>query len=397
MDKKSRMMLVLIVSIAFLVFLAFASTTKSVYADELSGPFMPGPDSVTPGDDGGNSPPNTFEGWVREYGVPSSPVSGVNVYLCGYLGPIYANETTDPSGYFKFDNHDTNMFTGGSLLILPNHEYFIEVNGYYDVVSGIDPAQSLGFQCDNPAWGQWSKNFTTDSTGYATTTVCLSRSAVVDVTSAALFSNTQYATLTYVLTQGHTVSHSLGFHLSAGLGVDTGYTTSETVEFSVAVTTLPNEKVHVSQRHYAASYWDSSGIYGNPPSIIYSGIAGKDKTWGIDRLTLSADYLDSNSLPPDSYVDHRIDPGGPITFSYSESGQYTWKTGTAFGISYMAFGMSLSLETTVSTYSTCTVSYTIQNTSGQRHRFRAYTCGATLNPSSTGGMELHVWDMGVST
>jgi hypothetical protein len=160
---------------------------------------------------------------------------------------------------------------------------------------------------------------------------------------------------------------------------------------------MPDQKINICLNHYAASYWDA-GLLGNPPGIAKSGLAGVDSNWGYGSNT-TEEYLNPNSLPDSNYKDHPIASGSPMTFYYSEAGQYTWKIGTVFGISYQAFGVTISLETTVSDYSSCSLSFTIYNTSGKRHMFRAYTCGHYLDDSTTpgngiGGVELHVWDMG---
>jgi hypothetical protein len=185
----------------------------------------------------------------------------------------------------------------------------------------------------------------------------------------------------------------------SGQSLETGYTIDETEEYNVEVVALPNVKVSIYREHYAASWWDASGSYGC--NLSYSGIAGAEPTWYISTELLTADYLDPNNLPDQNYKDSNLASGVPVTFHYSESGEYTWNTATPFAVSYLAFGVTVHLDTTVSIYASCRVSYEIYNTSGSSHKFRMYTCGGVLDPDTgggggTGGMELHVWDMGVT-
>jgi hypothetical protein len=261
----------LIALAVFLVFLWFASAAGSAYAAGSSEPQW----LWTGGDGGGGSPPppsDKIEGYVYQY-LTGTPVSNVTVYLAwtrfteGACGPYYYTVTpvrTSSSGYFEFTNSIVESY-GCAYGIWPSTTYYISVNGYYDPVDGyFDPlwcTTDLGVACDNPARGQWLGNVTTNSNGYAEETIALQSSAVVNVTEAALYSDTKYATLYYGTESDYQVEHSLSFSVE-GI-ISTGYTTSMNTTYSSQFWTAPDHAEIIYLPYYAASYLDANlGIGG---------------------------------------------------------------------------------------------------------------------------------------
>jgi len=361
---KDKVLLSLALAV-FIVFLWSVFMTEPVYANDP-------PDAmIWPGDGGGGSlPPQTIEGYVMGGGGPAP--AGLNVYL--YYGAMTFETTTDAYGHFEFE---------GSWID-PNAMFWITANGeLYD----------LGTWCDDASWNQWKGWIITDENGYAYETIPLGRSVIVEVPAAALFSNTKYATLSYGIETTSSFSHTLHFNV-AGSGIDTGYSTVTSAEYTFGVDALI--QAYVGKYHYAATYWDDM-----EPGVAKTGISGTLPEWDWGTFS-TEEYLDPNNLPEDSYKDFPIAYGTFKQAKYTETGSYTWSAslGADFAITYEAFSIPIELDTTVTTTSGATnwVSYLIDrrgdtNTTPELN-FRVYTSGAILDSDSEeGGMELHVWDM----
>jgi hypothetical protein len=364
--KVQREFMLLLALLTCLFFLWIVSSTKPAYADN-------GLQVLDPGDGGGGGPPppsNTIEGWVINRRDGSFAV-GLTVYL--YYGEYGFETTTDANGHFVFQG----------AYICPNWDFLFSLNG---------ERYSLGDSCDDARWGQWFGGIHTNDVGYGSRNIFLEPAAKVNVTAAALFSNSQYATLYYGRQTEHTFSHGLSFHVPI-LGISTGYTTSETVTYSVLFECAPNTAQHVYRTHYASTYYDE--IIGD---VVASGITDvvANCYWG-SRST--HEYLDSNSLPTNDWGDFTVAPGA-MEWEYRETGSHTWSAsdGVPFAIIYAAFSriINLDITVTVATGTTTWVRFRIENPTGHDLCFRAYTPGARPDPpdGELGGMELHVWQIG---
>jgi hypothetical protein len=132
--------------------------------------------------------------------------------------------------------------------------------------------------------------------------------------------------------------------------------------------------------------------------IRSTGIAGSEETWDWGTLP-TEEYIDPNSLTS-GYVDFPIASGTFKEGKYIETGSYTWSAsiGVPFAISYSAFGVTISLDTAVTSTGTTTnwVSYIIDRRGDPDPNtliFRVYTAGTFYDPDNKkGGMEIHIWD-----
>lgn len=351
----------LLLMAAVLVFLWFASA-RTAYA---SGGGL-GTESFWPGEGGGLT--HAVEGFI--YHESGGPACGIWVFLeTGYLTPLAT--TTDSEGFYKFEDPNE---------ILPNSFYHIAVNGQW---------AQLGVECINKGYGQWYGAIQTDDKGLAWKSITLEHSAIVNVTAAALFSNTQFATLYYGTESNYKVEHSLSFTVPV-LGIGTGYTTSMSITYTALFWTAPSYSELILRPYYAPTYFDD--ILGK---VVSSGITQPlpNKDWGSD---LTHEYVDPQNPPTPEYVDFPVAPGGK-EWKYQESGSYTWKASVVpFGIIFEAFGQMISIDATVTVTQgkTTWVRYRIDNPTGNTINFRVYTPGATPDEQGQiGGMELHVWDM----
>jgi hypothetical protein len=234
---------------------------------------------------------------------------------------------------------------------------------------------------------------TTNSKGYAATTIFLDRSAIVNVPAAAMFSDTKYATLYYGIENTSSFSHTVTFQCPfVGITVSYTYSLSATYTFGCQ----PLTQFYVGRPFCFATFWDDCTTHG----INATGISAVEPGWDWGTLP-TTEYLNPNNLTGGS-TDFPIAFGTLGEYHYAETGSCTWSSngGVSFGISYSAFGFDIGLTTTVTTTSSQTnwVTYTVDrrgdnNTSPVLY-FRAYTQGALLDTTTkTGGLELHVWDM----
>jgi len=351
----------------FVFVLVFLFNVSPVYAPD---------DPVRDGGSGGGGgppPSNCIRGYVYDYDDGYTPVSGIKVYL--NLGPGAAETTTSASGYFRFD----------TSLIYPNTGYRITVNGQdYDLSLG---SWWEGWPYDHH-WGQRATSVVTDNKGYAYKTIYLQRAAEPLVTFAALFSNSRYATLYYGRETFSTFAHTSSFSV-AGTGASIGYSTSKSASRTFWV--YPLVKACVKRPYYANTYRDDVW------EVVKTGMTEPDEIIDIGTYA-TKEYKDPYSLEMGSYRDFQLINGTGVYDEYVESGSHTWSLslGIDFSISYMAFGIPINLDTTVTSTQGTTnwVSYKVDNTSGTTLKFRVWTAGTFLDAErKIGGMELHIWEI----
>jgi len=293
------------------------------------------------------------------------------------------------------------MYEGVPLPICLDTTYFIDVNGWCDNWYG---STTLGVSCDNPAWGQWSGNLTTDSNAYGTTFVQLSPAAVANVTFAALYSNTKFATLYYGMGSSSDFYHTLSFGV-LNSGISEGYSSSQSQSYLASVTGV--ESIAVQMMYYSNAYYDSFQSSIGNPGVVTAGITTRVPYHGYYQPAIS-DYITNPSSLITTDEPHTFSFGlapSTETYSYSESGSYTWgaSVGSPFGIIFSAWGNVITLDETVTTTTSHTNDVTISVTVPQGYGtvdFMAYCpgpAGTSFNPIEgsvgTGGFELHIWDM----
>jgi len=359
---KRKVQVWLLLMAAVLVFLWLTSTRTAYASDDGVGT-----ESITPGEGGGLT--NAVAGFIDD--EAGSPVVGMYVYLyADYVWPLGA--VTDSRGFFMF--HDP-------YSIHPNSFYHISVNGEW---------LQLGVECLDKTYGQWYGAVQTDNKGVAWKFITLQRAAIVDVPAAAIFSNTQYATVYYGTQTSQGFSHSLSFSVPI-LGISVGYKTSENVAYTALFWSLPNHSQYINRPYYASTYFDDT--VGN---IVATGITHEvPNTWWGGLST--HEYLNKTRLPTTEYVDFPVPPGGQ-DWTYQETGSTTWSANfdVPFAIIYEAFSRLIKIDITVTSTSGTTtwVRYRIENPTENDIYFRVYTPGAQPNQNNRiGGMELHVWQL----
>jgi hypothetical protein len=323
-----------------------------------------------------------IEGWVFQYnsynGVPSIPVYINNGY--GEFGPL----TTDSNGYFKYSS---------IYNIQPYSWYSVEVNG------------KLSDLTHNPViaqWGQCRGLVETNGKGYASITLFLDTSTVVNVTYAALYSNTQFATLSYGLSSSSDFYHTLSFGI-LNSGINLGYSTSLSGSFLASVTGV--ESIAVQRMYYASAFCDYS-VSG--PGAVTVGITGLVPDRGFYQPPIS-EYIANPSGLLTTDQPHTFSFGlGPSTetYYYSETSSYTWGAsgGSPFGIIFSEWGNIITLDETVTTTTGSTNDVTISVTVPRGYGmvdFMAYCPGKpgtsfsplAANSVGSGGFELHIWDI----
>jgi hypothetical protein len=364
MDRK-RLVLLFVAAIFLAVLLL--SFCGNAYGDPAK------PNSITPGEGGGghyNPRPHTVEGWISPYsGLQHA--TGLKVFLFVTYGWSYS-ATADEEGHFEITAYD----------IYPNGDYLLCING------GGDDCY-LGHTCIDPHWGQWSAVIYTDSIGYYCSDIFLEPATTVNVTAAALFSNTEYATCSYGIESNKIISHSLSFS-STTAGISIGFDTTKeiSISYGVSFSTAPGTSQVICRPFYAPVYKDE--YLGTLTAGIGEHV--EHTQWGS---ATTHEYLDKQNPPTADYVDFPVAPGA-LEYTYKETGSWTWSASAhvPFEIICSAFGQVISVDTTVSVTSEYItwLSYTIDNTSGHDLMFRVYTGGARPDlDTETCGLELHVW------
>ena len=369
----------LLVYVVFGLFMLFFLLRVSVvHAEDLVNPPLditnddnpPTKDPGNGGGGGGGSPPPSHQIRVRvvdyETGVA---VPGINVYI-NLPMPVLVGQT-DADGYV--------IYTTVSGHPYPNTNYRITVNGQDNYNLGVWP--------EDYHWGQRATTITTDNNAYAHVTIPLQRATLVNVVAAALFSNSQYVSLYYGRETYASFSHTVSFSV-AGSGISIGYSSSRTLSRTFGVD--PLNKACVKWAHYANTYIDDTW------GIVKTGITKNVDNQAPGTYEIQ-EYIDPYSLTR-GYEDLQLVNGTWVYAEYRETGSYTWSASLSidFAIQYLAYGIHVSLDTIVTSTEGVTnwVAYKVYNTSGRTLKFRAYTCGASLNTGSKiGGMELHVWEI----
>ena len=329
---------------------------------------------------GGDPPPgpppsNKIEGTV--YSTSGGPVTNMIVNLCDSFFD-YGSNYTDSSGHFQF--------TGG--CVKPEHAYYISVNGLYR------QPPYVGIATWDFHWGQWLEMDWTDENAYYGHSIYLAPAAHVSLTMAALFSNTKYATENYEVNNEISFSHSITFSVeNSGSGVQTGFSTSETLAYCQGFGADPNICFSIQKPAFASTFFNAL-----PNGVSITGVSGSESgdDWGTEPAT---EYLNPNSAQViQNCKNFTCARGTYVEKDYTETGSYTWTSSTPFGMQYSAFGMNLSLDSTVTTTASSKVHYIVDRRGDtdptQVLNFRAYTLGTLLNPDGhVGGFELHIWDV----
>jgi hypothetical protein len=293
-------------------------------------------------------------------------------WLKGYL---IGSGTTNSQGSFDIESSDPNWDQ-----IEPASEYLITVNGI---------SMCLGVAPDNPTWCQYQCYVWTNTGSQGLMgRLLLPPSAVVNVTYAALYSNTQYATLYYGTESVHTVEHSLSFNVPV-LGISTGYTTSISATYSSTFWTSPLHSEIIYSPYYAASYFD-----GTQGKLVSAGIV--EPALGYPSGSMSTnEYVTPQNANPAYTAPYTVAPGG-AEYDYMESGSWTWQASVVpFGIIFQEWSQVISVDVTVTVTQGWTqwVRTVFTNPTNSNLEFLVYTPGAQPTPNGFGGMELHVWDM----
>jgi hypothetical protein len=372
---KQRVLILLFASALFLILVTAFNAQPAYAADHQKPSNIVAPQQIIP--DPQENPSNRVQGWIWIYGSNCQPVSGINVYLYAInktngwpmeAGPVQ----TWSNGFFYFENGDPRFMD----CIAPNQVCYVSVNGCQT---------TLGSYCDNPAWCQWQGNVTTDDRGYGCfCPIWLSPSAVVNVPAAAMYSNSQYATLRYVMGQTDTFKHTLSFKIGT-FGVSDGYMSGTVAERGL--TCYPLGKFVVYQQHYASTYCDASH------NTYKSGIVAKvpGASWGLWPAT---EYISNPSgLNVSDCEDFTCAKLGAVDGTFTETNAHTWSAnaGVPFGVIFPAFGKEISLDVTVQSYSGTanTLCYRVDMADAITNdilKFRVYRV--------TG--EIHCFEMGVA-
>jgi len=364
--------LMLLLAFSFFLLLLAMSNTKPAYAAGT----VPPPQMLTPGDGGGGYTilPHTIYGHVHS--TQGGPVVGIQVWL--YTGE-FCYTTTNSTGWFMFQS---------GCWIVANSQYMLSLNGRMDTINWDS-------NIPNTDWCQWVGYVQTDSYACAFALLSLDPKAVVDVTAAALFSNTRYATLYYSSTETHTFSHTLTFNL-AGSGVTTIGVQSTSVTGGCSVD--PTHCAKYCRPYYATACLDATQ---NPPKVVKAGLVGAVpfSQWGTVE---TAEYLNPNTLT-ENYFDFPCSPGSHVYKTYKETGSCTWSAsyGVSLAIRYNILGFPIDLTTMVTSTqeNVNEVACDVYNNGPVALMFRMYTGGFAYGPDpndptqNLGGMELHVWDM----
>jgi hypothetical protein len=365
---KNQRALMLLLAFLFILLLLGMANARSAYAAGSN----PAPQMQNPGGGGGPNPtPDTIYGQLGSLGGPGGPIpADVYVSLTWFTSTAWTY--TDGNGVFQFQQGNNGM-----VPMMPNTQYEIMVNA--------DPWDNW---LPNDTWGQWSGNVVTDNTGWALVFPHLQPAAVVNVTQAALYSNTQYATLYYGTESDYQVEHSLSFNVPVA-GISTGYTTSLNTMYSLQFWTAPLYSEIIYSPYYAVSFFDAT-----QGKVVSSGIAAPALRYPFGS-TSTQEYVTAQNANPAYTRDFTVAPGGG-EFEYKESSSWTWQASVVpFGIIFQAWNQVISIDVTVKVTSGWTqwVRAVFTNPTSNTLEFQIYTPGVQPTESGFGGMELHVWDL----
>ncbi len=367
--QKEQTLLRLMTIAAFLLLFAFVFATAPAYAPGAK------PDTVI--DPGGPPIASTIDGTIIDCstgrGVPGMLV---DLYVTRYY---MMSTTTNSEGVFHF--HDSGIQWCS--------DYVVTVNGEESI---------LGYALYNDQYGQMRMIAHTDHNGYACLLLHLQPVTVEDITTAALFSNTKYATLNYEEIDSTTVNHHLSFSVEAGLSYSLGYSIDDdAATYTLGFQCDPLGGICLQKRYRIASYYDGSSP---TPGVKKTGITERVTEW-LFGVRVVQEYLQSDDPQVNPNLAYfGCDRVPPITLSYEETGSHTWTHESGLALSYSHFDVNLNLETTVTTLSTNKVDLTINRYVDETPGFIVfgmYTAGYRLvdpdKPGGKGGMELHIWEM----
>lgn len=170
---------------------------------------------------------------------------------------------------------------------------------------------------------------------------------------------------------------------------------------------------YLSKRYYAVSYWDESLSYYPNPTLAKTGISDQVDPNELWSGIYTPEYIHPENLQSGTYYWFDLAGNGYEDYAYSETSSRTWSVSASasvpFAISYSHFGVVLNLDVTVSVTSGFSndvyfeVDRRGEPDNAPAHRFYIYTpeFSIILNPANhysgdnRGGVELHIWDMGV--
>ncbi len=339
-----------------------------------------------------------------------NPVSGLNVYVieCGGF-EITVDTTTDSNGYFSFQPINTNC-------INPYQAYPVSVNGVTPMtwVTGcyVPNCNVLGQAADNPAWGQWVGDVTTNGNGHQSITIQLDQGAVRNVPVAALYSNTGFASLTF----SSTTSTSASFSFSGGAVVTAGFQNTWTNTFQTSFGPFsPLSSTIVAYPYYVIPYYCAgSSSEANGPGggwscsqgLIKVGLSGPvpppPNGNGAYVYIPTSEYLNPNSPGGQSSLTCPVT--GPQSITSSNDLSSSISVGMTADASFRGVTATVSWSYTTSSSTGSSTSVSFSSTDSQQLNFLLYPASGSCPGLGSGGSaghgsfgpELHVWDMSAS-
>jgi hypothetical protein len=239
--------------------------------------------------------------------------------------------------------------------------------------------------------------------------IYLDTSTVVVAAAAALYSNTNY---TQEITYSTSSSHDLTWYTTVG---GNGYMTSRTTTVGINWFIQHQRTAQFGNEYYAAG-WLRNDIYGDS-SISNTGLAGLVDPLKYFRTFDVVEYLTPNlqqpnyGLPDDATpISFTMKENDGTKFSYQETNSFRWSFGFtgSVGLRYACFGVSVNIDAVVvvteSHTNTITLTVGPLPPGTPYHTFVLYTRGFSFtspnnkrdDPANKGGLELHIWDMGVT-
>jgi hypothetical protein len=230
---------------------------------------------------------------------------------------------------------------------------------------------------------------------------------VVNVPAAALYSNTNY---TNYVTYSNGSSHDLSFECNIG---GSGFMTSQSWTQGITWGCVGQHTAQYGRRYYAVGYYDDSRS-----SVASAGLSGPVDIHEVFHTVDVPEYLTPDlskpnyGLPTDATPISFVIGGGEYTYcQYTETSSFTWSYGFSgsVGINFGCFGASANIDVTgtVTWGHTNTITLMVGPLPAgtPHHKFVIYTRGFSFtepnnnlnDPSNKGGLELHIWDAGVTT
>jgi len=390
MLRSQRILLPLIVLAVLLAILALSSAAKPVYADSPPDEWIWPGEGGGGGGGGGGYPTYDIQGQVFNLRTSAYAV-GVTVCVYNPFRELMGSATTDGIGAFRIVNYG----------MYPYCRYQITLNGHLS---------ELGTSTIDPQWCQWSGYVVTDALVHAYTGgIYLDRSTVVVSAAATLYSNTQY---TQKIDYSTSSSHDLTYQVNVGF---VGYRSSGTHTQGITWSIVNQRTAQFGNEYYAAG-WLRNDIYGGP-YISHTGLAGLVDPLKQYRTFDVEEYLTPNLQQPNyglptgsTPTSFTIRGNDSITYTYVETSSVTWSYGFSgsVGVNFYCFGVSVNLDVTATVSSSHTNTITLivgpLPSGTPYHTFVLYTKGFSFtepngsheDPANRGGLELHVWDMGVT-